>query len=101
MSSTGNDTTPLTLLAPAAPGGAWPVELGAIWHNAWEVKNIRRKFCKPIFALTGNAQFPYCLMASSGTIEIAGRHFLFCCHHQIREYAPDRSQSPYRSNQGL
>jgi hypothetical protein len=65
-----------------------------VWHNAWELENIVSKFCKPIFALTGDAQFPYCLMGSGATVKMAGRHFLFCCQHQIRDYTPDKIAIP-------
>jgi hypothetical protein len=63
-------------------------------HNAWELENILRKFCKPIFALTGDAQYPYCRVGSGTAVKFAGRHFLFCCRHQIREYTPDKIAIP-------
>lgn len=79
---------------PTGPGGAWPVQIGALWHSAWELENLLQKFCKQIFALTDDAQFPYCLMGSGAAVKIAGRHFLFCCRHQIRGYAPDKIAIP-------
>ena len=85
---------PLILPASAGPGGAWRVQIGAVWHSAWELENLLRKFCRPIFALTGDAQFPYCLMGSSAAVKLAGRHFVFCCQHQIRDYTPDKIAVP-------
>jgi hypothetical protein len=33
-------------------------------------------------------------MGSGAAVKIAGRHFLFCCQHQIREYTPDKVAIP-------
>lgn len=79
---------------PVGPGGAWPVQIGVLWHSAWELENVLHKFCKQIFALTDDAQFPYCLVGSGTAVKIAGRHFLFCCRHQIRGYTPDKIAIP-------
>jgi hypothetical protein len=78
----------------AGPGGAWPVQIGSLWHSAWELENVLQKFCKPIFALTDDSQFPYCLMGSGVAVKMADRHFLFCCRHQIRDYTPDKIAIP-------
>lgn len=87
-------TIPLIAPSLAAPGGAWPVQIGAVWHSAWEVENVLKKFCKPIFALTGDAQFPYSRVGSAAAVKLEGRHFVFCCRHQIREYTPDQIAIP-------
>jgi hypothetical protein len=84
----------LIVPAPVGPGGAWPVQIGAVWHSAWELENVLKKFCKPIFALTDDARFPYCLMGSGAAVKYEGRHFVFCCRHQIRQYAPDKIAIP-------
>jgi hypothetical protein len=86
----------ISLIIPTTPGpgGAWPVQIGAVWHNAWELENILRKYCKPIFALTGDEQYPYCRVGSGTAVKFADRHFLFCCRHQIREYTPDKIAIP-------
>jgi hypothetical protein len=84
----------LIIPAPIGRGGAWPVQIGDIWHSAWELENILQKFCKQIFTLTDDSQFPYCLMGSGATIKMAERHFLFCCRHQIRGYTPDKIAIP-------
>ncbi len=94
MSNTTTGKIPLVVAAPGSPGGAWPVQIGAMWHSAWDLENVLRKFCKPIFALTGDGQFPYCLVGSGAAVKMAGRHFLFCCYHQIREYTPDKIAIP-------
>jgi hypothetical protein len=36
------------------PGGAWLVQIGALWQSAWDVEQILQKYCKQIFALTGD-----------------------------------------------
>jgi hypothetical protein len=84
----------LIVPTPIASSGAWPVQIGALWHSAWEVENVLQKFCKPIFALTDDPQFPYCLVGSGAAVKMAGRHFLFCCRHQIRGYTPDKIAIP-------
>lgn len=84
----------LIIPAPTALGGAWPVQIGALWHSAWEVENVLQRFCKQIFALTDDARFPYCIVGSGASIKMAGRHFLFCCRHQIRGYTPDKIAIP-------
>jgi hypothetical protein len=33
-------------------------------------------------------------MGSATAIKMAGRHFVFCCHHQVREYTPDKIAIP-------
>jgi hypothetical protein len=76
------------------PGSAWPVQIGSLWHSAWDLENALHKYCKQIFALTDDPQFPYCLMGSGAAVKMAGRHFLFCCRHQIRDYAPDKIAIP-------
>jgi hypothetical protein len=58
------------------------------------LENVLQKFCKPIFALTDDSQFPYCLMGSGVAVKMADRHFLFCCRHQIRDYTPDKIAIP-------
>jgi hypothetical protein len=78
----------------AGPGGAWPVQIGALWHSAWDVEQVLQKYCKQIFALTGDPRFPYCLVGSGAAIRIANRHFVFCCIHQIRDYTPDKIAIP-------
>jgi hypothetical protein len=84
----------LILLRPIGPGQAWPVQIGTLWHSAWEVENVLQKYCKQIFAITVHPEFPYCLMGSGTAVKIAERHFLFCCCHQIRDYAPEKIAIP-------
>ena len=87
-------TIPLIVPTPPGTGGAWPVQIGTLWHSAWELENILRKFCKQIFALTDHVEFPYSLVGSGTAVKMAGRHFLFCCRHQIRDYTPDKIAIP-------
>ncbi|WP_371422608.1 hypothetical protein [Tardiphaga sp.] len=86
----------MSLIIPqqAGPGGAWPVQVGALWHSAWDVEQVLQKYCKQIFALTGDEQFPYCLLGSGTAVRFANRHFVFCCVHQVRDYTPDRIAIP-------
>jgi hypothetical protein len=86
----------IALIVPTliGPGGAWPVQTGALWHSAWELEDILQKFCKQIFALTDDSQWPYCLRGSGAAVKMAGRHFLFCCRHQTRGYTPDKIAIP-------
>lgn len=87
-------TIALIVPRPIAHGGAWPVQIGALFHDANEVENVLQKFCKQIFALTGDKQFPYCLVGSGAAIQIAGRHFVFCCRHQVSGYPLDKIAVP-------
>jgi len=75
VSIAGIGARPLILPISTGPSGAWQVQIGAVWHNAWKIENVLMKFCKPIFALTSDAQFPYCLMGSGAAVKLAGRHF--------------------------
>jgi hypothetical protein len=84
----------LILPWPVAIGSAWPVQIGAIFYGAYEVENVLQKFCKQIFALTGDERFPYCLVGSGVAIQIAGRHFVFCCRHQVTGYTLDKIAVP-------
>jgi hypothetical protein len=86
----------MTLIVPkqAGPGGAWPVQIGTLWHSAWDVEQVLKKYCKQIFALTGHEQFPYCLLGSGAAIRFANRQFVFCCVHQVRGYTPDKIAVP-------
>jgi hypothetical protein len=88
--------TTITLILPrqVGPGSAWPVQVGALWHSAWDAESVLQKFCKPIFGLTGDEQFPFCLVGSGAAIQIAGRHFVFCCRHQVSRYSPDKIAIP-------
>jgi hypothetical protein len=85
---------PLIVPSTAETFTAWPVQVGAVWHRAWELENVLSRFCKPIFALTGDDQFPYSRTGSGVAVKMEGRHFLFCCHHQVRQYTPDRIAIP-------
>jgi hypothetical protein len=84
----------LILPRQVGPGGAWPVQIGALWHSAWDVEQVLQKYCKQIFALTGDEQFPYCLVGSGAAVRIGNRHFVFCCIHQVRDYTPDKIAIP-------
>jgi hypothetical protein len=75
-------------------GSAWPVKIGALSHSAWDVENILQKFCEQIFALTDYPEYPYRLLGSGAAIQMEGRHFLFCCRHQIRDCSPDKIAIP-------
>ena len=33
-------------------------------------------------------------MGSSAAVKLAGRHFVFCCQHRIRDYTPDKIAVP-------
>jgi hypothetical protein len=92
----GSEEAAIALVFPrqGGPGGAWPVRIGALTHSVWDVENILQKYCKQIFALTGDERFPYCLVGSGAAIQIAGRHFVFCCRHQIIGYALDKIAVP-------
>jgi hypothetical protein len=76
------------------PGGAWPVQIGGLWHSAWDVERILQKHCKQIVALTGDPRFPYRLLGSGAAVRFENRHLVFCCVHQIRDYAPDKIAMP-------
>jgi hypothetical protein len=84
----------LILPKQVGPGGAWPVQIGALWQSAWDVEQILQKYCKQIFALTGDPRWPECPVGSGAAIKIANRHFVFCCIHQIRGYTPDKIAIP-------
>ena len=66
------------------------VQIGAIWHSAWDVENVLHKYCRQIFALTNDPEYPYCLVGSGTAVSVEGRNILFCCNHQVRDYAPDK-----------
>jgi hypothetical protein len=84
----------LILPKQVVPGGAWPVQIGALWYSAWDVEQVLQKYCKQIFALTGDERFPYCLVGSGAAVRFANRHFVFCCVHQVRDYTPDKIAIP-------
>ena len=86
----------MTLIVPKriGAGTAWPVQIGALWHSAWDVEQVLQKYCKQMFAQTGHPEWPECLMGSGTAVRIATRHFVFCCVHQIREYTPDNIAIP-------
>ena len=86
----------MTLIVPrqAGPGGVWPVQIGALWHSAWDVEDVLQKHCKQIFALTDYERFPYCLLGSGAAVRFENRHFVFCCVHQVRDYTPDKIAIP-------
>jgi hypothetical protein len=54
------------------------------------LENALHKFCKHIFVVTGDEQFPYSFRGSGTAVKIAGRHFLFCCRHQIGDCSPEQ-----------
>lgn len=78
----------------ALTGSAIPVRIGRLFHRADDVENVLQKFCKQIFALTDDEQFPYSLVGSGAAIRINGRHFVFCCRHQVRDYPLDKIAVP-------
>jgi hypothetical protein len=69
---------------------ALSVQIGTIWRDSMTLENALHKFCKHIFVLTGDEQFPYNFRGSGAAVKIAGRHFLFCCRHQIGDCRPDQ-----------
>jgi hypothetical protein len=54
------------------------------------LEHALHKFCKHIFVVTGDEQFPYSFRGSGTAVRIAGRNFLFCCRHQIGDCTPDQ-----------
>src|ERR1700722_12531814 len=69
---------------------ALSVQIGAVWHDSLTLEYALHKFCKHIFVVTGDEQFPYSFRGSGSAVKIAGRHFLFCCRHQIGDCMPDQ-----------
>jgi hypothetical protein len=69
---------------------ALSVQVGTLWHDSMTLENVLHKFCKHIFVVTGDEQFPYSFRGSGTAVKIAGRHFLFCCRHQIGDCSPEQ-----------
>ena len=69
---------------------ALSVQIGSLWHDSMMLEHTLHKFCKHIFVVTGDEQFPYSFRGSGTAVRIAGRHFLFCCRHQIGDCTPDQ-----------
>jgi hypothetical protein len=69
---------------------ALSVQVGSLWHDSMTLEHALHKFCKHIFVVTGDEQFPYSFRGSGTAVKIAGRHFLFCCRHQIGDCTPDQ-----------
>jgi hypothetical protein len=69
---------------------ALSVQVGSLWHDSMILEQVLRKFCKHIFVVTGDEQFPYSFQGSGTAVRIAGRYFLFCCRHQIGDCMPDQ-----------
>lgn len=85
----------MTLVVPKqiGAGTARPVQIGALWHSAWDVEQVLQKYCKQMFELTGHPEWPECLMGSGTAVRIDNRHLSFAVH-QIREYTPDNIAIP-------
>ena len=66
------------------------VLIGDLWHDAGTIEHILHRYCKHIFVLTGDEQFPYSFRGSGTVVKFGGRHFMFCCRHQVGDCAPDR-----------
>jgi hypothetical protein len=69
---------------------ALSVQVGSLWHDSMILEQVLHKFCKHVFVVTGDEQFPYAFRGSGAAVKIAGRHFLFCCRHQIGDCTPDQ-----------
>jgi hypothetical protein len=67
---------------------ALSVQVGSLWHDSMRLEHALHKFCKNILVVTGDEQFPYSFRGSGTAVRIAGRHFLFCCRHQIGDCTP-------------
>jgi hypothetical protein len=75
------------------------VQIGSVWHEPDNVEDVLHRYCKHVFANTNDAEFPHAFPGSASAIRIAGRHFLFCCGHQIKDWKFDQiAFRPYNSN---
>jgi hypothetical protein len=68
---------------------ATSVQIGGLILPGKAVEKVLQKYCKHLFIHTGNQQFPYQCFGSGVAIRVDGRHFVFCCGHQIDQFNPE------------
>ena len=64
------------------------VRVGRVWIPGKQVEQTLARYAKLLFCLNHSVEHPYSLLGSATAIRWKGRCLLFCCHHQIRNYAP-------------
>jgi hypothetical protein len=64
------------------------VRVGRVWIPGKQVEQTLARYAKLLFCLNHSDEHPYSLLGSATAIRWKGRCQLFCCHHQIQNYAP-------------
>ena len=65
------------------------VRVGRVWIPGKQVEQTLARYAKLLFCLNHSVDHPYSLLGSATAIRWKSQCLLFCCHHQIRNYAPD------------
>jgi hypothetical protein len=65
------------------------VDVCGFFIPARSLEDTLKKYCKQLFILTGNNNYPYRLLGSASALKIGSQHLLFCCGHQISDCEPD------------
>ncbi|WP_159011359.1 hypothetical protein [Bradyrhizobium sp. S69] len=65
------------------------VRVGQVWIPGKQVEQTLARYAKLLFCLNHSVDHPYSLMGSATAIRWKDRCLLFCCQHQILQYAPD------------
>jgi hypothetical protein len=74
---------------------ALSVQIGSLWHDSMTLEHALHKFCKHIFVVTGDEQFPYSFRGSGTALKIAGRHFPLLLSSPDWRLQPGPSCNPY------
>jgi hypothetical protein len=69
---------------------AGQVRIGGLWHDPANVEHVLHKYCRHIFVVTDDERFPYSFRGSGTVLKWGGRHFLFCCRHQVGDCTPGK-----------
>jgi hypothetical protein len=65
------------------------VRVGRVWIPGKQVEQTLARYAKLLFCLNHSVDHPYSLLGSATAIRRKTQCLLFCCQHQIRNYAPD------------
>jgi hypothetical protein len=84
-----NMSSLLQMLGILGARNAASVEIGNVLIPAREIERTLHKYCKHFFIHTGDPKYPYRFFGSGTAVAVAGRHFVFCCGHQIDHVSPD------------
>jgi hypothetical protein len=68
---------------------ATSVRIGDLIVPGKSVERVLQKYCKHPFIQSGDPKFPYQFFGSGVGIKVEGRHFVFCCGHQIDQFNPE------------